>query len=122
MPRVGKVKVFTEEGKLIRHGTPRENDFGIHKIMGIFTASEIVRSGVIIAGILFTAGMLWANNQAHFHTVDNDVEKFTKLFGDFKNDEQSFHRTIFSRLDDKDKRIDCLAENQRGCCASAQNC
>jgi hypothetical protein len=60
MPRIGKVKVYTDEGKLIREGYAREHDFLENKIFGLFSPSELVKGGVVVISLIFGAGMLWA--------------------------------------------------------------
>lgn len=60
VPRVGKVKVYTDEGKLIREGYAREHDFLENKIFGIFSPGELVKGTMIAIGIIFGAGVLWA--------------------------------------------------------------
>jgi hypothetical protein len=120
--RIGKVKIFTEEGKLIREGLMREDDLSQKKIFGMFEPAELVRAAVIIIVACFTAGGLWVNSQNHFDALDRDNQNFINLFADFKKDEQSFHRTVFDRMDSRDARINCVEDSLKGCCPSAQNC
>lgn len=119
--RVGKVKIYTEEGKLIREGHFRNSD-SHKKFFGMFAPEEIIRSGVGFVILVFTAGGLWTGINNHFQNIDRDFGLFVNTFSDYKKDQVDFHKLIFRKLEDKDNRINCLAENLKGCCASAERC
>lgn len=120
--RVGKVKVFTAEGKLIREGQAREDDFSPKKIFGLFSSAEIVRSVVLIVVGSFTAGILWSEINSHFKSVDQKADEFLTSFDSFKREQMSFHKTIYDKLDAKETRINCLAEDMVACCPNSQRC
>lgn len=109
--RIGKVKVYTHEGKLIREGYAREDDFDDPKIFNLFTKGEIIRTAGVLISIAFTVGIFW-----------NQGQNFVKSFDDFKQNDQEFHQMIFKKLDEKEQRIDCLAANIKWCCQNSQNC
>ena len=122
MTRVGKVKVYTDEGKLIRHGDAREGDFGIKKVFGMFAPAELVRAFVFVVSVIITGTTVWNNINNHMTNQDRDFSAFLVQYKEHNNDETNFHQNIFRILNDKENRINCLAESIRGCCASSQNC
>jgi hypothetical protein len=120
--RIGKVKIYTQDGKLIREGLLREDDITNQKILKYFTPGEFIKAAVLIVGFIFTAGALWVSINDHFKQLDNDASIFVKSFGEFKQEEADFNKNIYFKLDDKDKRINCLAENQARCCLTSPSC
>lgn len=122
MTRVGKIKVFTSEGKLIREGHARDNDFSDPKILKYFTASELIRAAVLIIICSFTLGGVWIGINSRLESMSKDASTFVSSFQEFKNNDDNFHRLIFNKFDDKDRRINCLAESLTRCCVNAKDC
>lgn len=126
MTRIGKVKIYSEEGKLLRHGVARENDFSVNKILGIFTGGELIKGSLLTVGIIFGAGMIWANIDAHLKTNDDTNTKFSKSLDDFKTMYWTGHKELISIMQEQqskqDIRINCLSANLKGCCTSAGVC
>lgn len=120
--RLGKIRVFTAEGKLIREGYAREADFQDPKIFKYFTMSELIRAGVLVIICAFTLGGLWMGINNRFEIMSKDVTTFINTFTAYKEEQNSFHKTIFDRLDAKENRINCLAESMSRCCPASQNC
>lgn len=99
MPRVGKVKIFTEEGKLIREGIAREDDFS-HKLLGLFEPGELVKGGIIFISIIFGAGVLWA-----------------KIDGSEK-----IEKDIWASIAQNKNQIQCVQNQLKGCCRESEYC
>jgi hypothetical protein len=100
MPRVGKVKVYTDEGKLIREGYARELDFVEEKIFGLFSPGELVKGAIIAIGIIFGAGVLWAK-------MDGIAGTQEKMWG-----------TITSYQN----KINCIQNQMAKCCQNSVYC
>lgn len=83
---------------------------------------ESLINGVAILALTTIIGLFgYAGDKAYTGILSAVSDVRNSLVG-IKDEQRISMERLWNRMDEKEKRLNCLAESIKGCCANAQNC